>query len=143
MYLYLWNLSESKPGTRRPNGELKLQIKIPGYRVGARQSIAHDDAPSVIAGFYAPVGVYCLWDARQRPFPAYSANLQARRESCEVAAVRGAHLEVLTPSRGAIAWRLYVSQGLIESALRGLRRHCLVAGADDVPETLQDVGVFN
>lgn len=141
MYFYLWNLSESKAGTRRPEGELKLQIKIPGYRVGARQSIAHDDAPAVIGGFYAPAGAYCLWDARQRPFPAYSANLQAKRSLCELAADRGAFLEVLPPSRRSISWRLYVSRRQLEPALRGLRRHCLIARPEDTPETLHAVGV--
>lgn len=143
MYLYLWSMSEAKPGTNRPTGEIKLQIVVPGYRRGARQSIAHDDAPAIIAGFYAPLDTYCLWDARQRPFPAYSANLQAKREHCVVAADHGAHLEVLSPSSGSITWRLYVSRNRLERALLGLRRHCTAAKADKVPDTLEALGVFS
>lgn len=143
VYVYLWNLSESKPGTNRPRGELKLQVKVPGYRAGARQSLTHDDAPSIIAGFHWPTMSYCLWDARQRPYPAYSANLQARRHLCEEANRRGAVLEVPTSRRGSIIWRVYVVHCLFERALVGLRRHCMQSGSQAIPDTLAEVGVLD
>lgn len=139
LYLYLWNLTASRPGTHRPEGEMRVQIKVPGYRVGARQSLAHDDAPTFLVGFSMALGVYCLWDARQRPFPAYSANLQATRAGCDEARKHGLTLEVVGHSRSAVRWRLYARRDWLRACLLPLIDHVCRAAPEEVPEGFRNL----
>lgn len=141
VYLYLWNMTRSAPGTNRPEGELKMQVKIPGYQVGARQSVAHDDAPALLLGHSKEHQTYCLWDARQRPFPAYSANLQATSRGCELAVIHGLHLEVPGHKRGSVKWRLYTSERMLREVVVAACRYIAASTPSSVPSRIEDLGL--
>ncbi len=131
--VYLWSLTSSRLGTGRPPGEMRVQLIVPGYRRGARQSLIVDDIPTIILGYSAQYNSYCIWDARHRPFPAYSSNLQATVTGCVTAAASGVYLEDARAARGSVVWRLYCSRNRLGEALISIGRHVSAHGPEVVP----------
>lgn len=115
--VYLWRLTSSRLGTGRPAGEMRVQVIIPGYPRGARQSLLVDALPTILLGYSSQHKAYCIWDARHRPFPAYSANLQATEIGCRLAAVQGIHVELPGTPRSSVHWRVYCRRELLAEAL--------------------------
>lgn len=133
-YAYLWNLTRSRPGTSRPTDEMKAQLIVPGYKRGMRQSLLHHDAPTVLMAYSGEFDSYCLWDARQRPFPAYSANLQATATGCRMSEQVGTYVEDVLSSRSTVRWRLYSSSHNLKPSLVAIARFCL-SHSSDAPVT--------
>ena len=74
--IYLYNALNPPGG--RPTGEYKINLNVPGQRVGEVASFDYSLGFTICAGYVADYDVFILWDAYKHRDFKYNSNLQVK-----------------------------------------------------------------